>query len=186
MLQKACTGDEISLSRFEGSPAKASPLKKQMRLFEAPSSPEKRVADLSNPFASETQVVEKKNTFFGHRHLLKATNLLKSRKTCEKKHLNITDFASVDQKIISFGQYISGQTLGNRLQIANKTNKELTFSILVDSSEPLMAETAHDLLAPFQPEDLPFQTHKHDKSQAVNSQTKFKSWAIENPVSRTL
>jgi len=28
MLQKSSTGDEISLSRFEGSPAKASPLKK--------------------------------------------------------------------------------------------------------------------------------------------------------------
>jgi len=54
MLQKSCTGDSISLSRFEGSPAKASPLKKQMRLFEAPNSPEKRVADLSKPFASET------------------------------------------------------------------------------------------------------------------------------------
>ena len=48
---------------------------------------------------------------------LRATNLLKSRKTCEERELNITDIVSVEQKIVTFGQYISGQSLGNEIYI---------------------------------------------------------------------
>ena len=53
-------------------------------------------------------VVEPMKTDFGKFTQLKATNLLKSRKTCESKQLNISEVALVDQKIISFGQFISG------------------------------------------------------------------------------
>ncbi len=90
----------------------------------APESPEKRVADLGKPCTTNIVATKKPNIFFGHKSLLKTTNLLKSRKTCEKRKLNITDLVSVDQKIVSFGQFISGQTLGNRLLVTNKTNSE--------------------------------------------------------------
>ena len=88
----------------------------------------------------------------------KITNLLKSRKTCERRQLNITEVASVDQKIISFGQFISGQNLGNELLITNKTDKEQTFSLSIDESCEHFPETTSQLFAPFCREDLPFKT----------------------------
>ena len=44
---------------------------------------------------------------------LEETNLLKSRKTCEKRMDDINQMIEVDSPIISFGQFISGQNLGN-------------------------------------------------------------------------
>ena len=117
---------------------------------------------------------------------MKATNLLKSRKTCEKKQLNITDVATVDQKIISFGKFISGQNLGNELVVTNKTDKEQTFTLSIDDVSERFPETANQLLAPFCPEDLPFKTSAEEHKKAVNSQKKFNCWSIENPANRTL
>ena len=54
---------------------------------------------------------------------LKTTNLLMSRKKCEKKAYNIDDVVSSDVKILSFGQFISGQNLGNVIELTNKTNE---------------------------------------------------------------
>jgi len=85
MLQKACTQDPKSLSRFEDSPGKASPLK-QFRLFEAQTSPAKSVADLAKSVAPLTSLsVVRQPSLLDSSSGLRPTNLLKSRKTCERK-----------------------------------------------------------------------------------------------------
>ena len=94
---------------------------------------------------------------------------------------------SVDQKIISFGQFISGQNLGNRLSFTNKTDKEQTFSLTIDSQQDTFTETVEELFAPFDNKDLPIKsTSTCFKKRAVNSQKKFNCWSIENPMSRSL
>ena len=127
-----------------------------MRTFIAPESPEKHVADLEKTSTKTITETKKQNIFFGHKSLMKTTNLLKSRKTCEQKRLNITELIQVDQKVISFGQFTSMQTLGNRLLITNKTDQQQTFSMLLNSSESHFNETAYELLSAFHPDDLPF------------------------------
>jgi hypothetical protein len=79
-----------------------------MRLFEAHQSPQKTVADLLMPVPCAEPLVEVKPAPVALPLPLKANNLLKTRKTCERKQINISEVASVDQKIISFGQFISG------------------------------------------------------------------------------
>ena len=111
-----------------------------------------------------------KTTVFGLTKNMKSTNLLKSRKTCEKKQLDISDVVSIDQKIISFGRFISGQNLGNELLVTNKTDKEQTFTMNIEDSCEHFPETASELLGPFCPEDLPFQASSETQtSKAVNS-----------------
>lgn len=50
----------------------------------------------------------------------------------------------------------------------------------------MFTETVYELLKPFNSEDLPFKPTSGDITKALNSQFRFKSWFIENPVSRTL
>ena len=87
-LQKALTADVNMLKAFGESPTKQSPLK--MRLFEAHESPQKTVADLIMKVPITTNnlfnVKEAEPTLPAPVALpLKANNLLKSRKTCERK-----------------------------------------------------------------------------------------------------
>jgi len=79
----------------------------------------------------------------------------------------------VDQKIVSFGQFFSGQTLGNRLKLTNKSAKELTLHLFIEESQTHFTESAHAILSSFCPSDLPFTTSKKDKRPAKNSQSKF-------------
>ena len=88
MFNKASTSDEHMLRSFNEAPTKSSPLKRQMRLFESTQSPQKNVADLAKADQAPSLfavVVEPKRTAFGKLSQMKATNLLKSRKTCERK-----------------------------------------------------------------------------------------------------
>ena len=127
-----------------------------------------------------------RETSFSETSSLKPTNLLKSRKTCERRQLNITELVKVNQSLISFGQFLSGKTLGNKLQLTNKTAKDQTFIVCIDDTETYFTETTHALLAPFKPEDLPFSVSAKESKRAVNSQNKFKCFFIENPMTRTL
>ena len=62
--------------------------------------------------SAETQEPVKFET--AHEDLnLEETNLLKSRKTCEKRVDDIEQMVEIDSPIITFGQFISGQNLGN-------------------------------------------------------------------------
>ena len=87
MLQKACTLEAKPLSPFEDSPSKASPQKQQMRIFESQTSPQKLVADLAKTVAlpGMYSTVVRQPSLLGKTSQLQATNLLKSRKTCERK-----------------------------------------------------------------------------------------------------
>ena len=55
--------------------ATASPLKKQMLLFDLPESPQKNVADLGKPLATQPEI--ERNIFGSSLANLKPTNLLK-------------------------------------------------------------------------------------------------------------
>ncbi len=94
----------------------------------------------------------------------------------------------MDQQIISFGKFISGQTLGNELLLLNKSDKEQSFTVMIDQSGARFAETAKDLLGEYCCEDLPFEPSfvKNDQKMAVNSERKFNCWSIENPACKTL
>ena len=93
----------------ESAEKQPSPLKHQMRLFENPSmSPMKEL----NLESAETQEPVKFETAHEDLHL-EETNLLKSRKTCEKRVDDIEQMIEIDSPIITFGQFISGQNLGN-------------------------------------------------------------------------
>ena len=120
---------------------------------------------------------------FGELRHAKATNLLKTRKTCEKRQFNVFDIAAVDQKILSFGQFISGRTIGNQITLTNKTGREQTFSLAFDQ-EAEFKESASQLLKPFCPEDLPFAPQ--GREHATNSEVAFRCWAVENPENRVL
>ena len=151
----------------------------------------KNVANLKAPAEKPCQVDVASDSasakaIFGQMKQMKTTNLLKSRKSCEKKQLNITDVVSVDQKVISYGQFISGQNLGNEVTVTNKTDKEQSFSVGIDGSCEKFDQTESDLFARFCAEDLPFQTCATDARMAVNSQCKYRCWSIENPANRTL
>lgn len=94
MLTKGTASVEDRQSVASESPLKASPLKKQMRMFEAHESPSKLISELIKVKSAQSEVpTEQAKTVFGK---IKATNLLKSRKTCEKRQLNISELAEVD------------------------------------------------------------------------------------------
>lgn len=57
---------------------------------------------------------------------------------------------------------------------------------MISEQEEKFSETAHQLLASYNVEDLPFKTAVNDRRLACNSQFQFKSWSIENPLNRTL
>ena len=81
---------------------------------------------------------------------LRASNLVKSR-NYEERFMNITDIVLVEQKIVTFGQYISGQSLGNEIYIYNKTSSEQTFTLTIDKDSDEFPETVKELLAPYCP-----------------------------------
>ena len=191
-----------SLRGLQPSSQGKSPIKKQ-----ASESPQKNVADLARSSAqkktdssasttlSSSSIGSSLNALYDQNSkkmfggpsgmsTLRASNLLKSRKTCEEREINITDIVVVEQKIVTFGQYISGQSLGNEIYIYNKTSNEQTFTLSIDKTSDEFPETVKELLAPYCPQDLPFEPD--DESQAVNSQRKYNCWSIEDPLSKTL
>ena len=162
-----------------------------MRLFEETESPQKQVKDLQKPLVpptlkSEDSKATEFNFALKQLSLNKPTNLLKSRKTCAKRRLSVTEILGIDQNIVSYGQFISGQTLGNEVLLTNQSDKEQSFTMMLDKSQKRFPETAKDLLADFNSEDLPFESSMSDQKQAVNSENKFECWSIENPISKTL
>ena len=77
LLKKSVTTDEKNLLRsFGESPSKASPLKRQMRLFEAPDSPQKNVADL-NKVSLKPSVFSNQPDMNAAQHILKHVKNLK-------------------------------------------------------------------------------------------------------------
>ena len=80
---------------------------------------------------------------------LKATNLLMTRKKCEKKTITIDDIVKTDSRILSFGQFISGQNLGNVIEVTNKTNMKQTFQFEIDQRNEKYQKCSKDLLRDF-------------------------------------
>ena len=117
---------------------------------------------------------------------LKATNIVATRPPAAsfERQLSINELVGVEQKIVTFGQFISGQSLGNELYVYNKTSSEQKFTLAVDQDSPNFPESVEQLLAPYRPEDLPFGPSDDKDLLAVNSQHKFNCWTIENPQNR--
>ena len=97
----------------ENQEVNTSPLKQQMRLFENPSSPMKEV-NLENLESEKVKEFEADKEEQEDLHL-EQNNLLKSRKSCEKRVQDIEHLVEVDTPIMTFGQFMSGQNLGNQI-----------------------------------------------------------------------
>ena len=158
----------------ESAEKQPSPLKHQMRLFENPSmSPMKEL----NLESAETQEPVKFETAHDDLHL-EETNLLKSRKTCEKRVDDIEQMVEIDSPIITFGQFISGQNLGNQLTITNKTNVKKTFELKLDTEVETYEQSSKQIFSMFVEDDLPF---RGTDEKATNSEHLLNCWFIENP-----
>lgn len=83
LLYKSISCDTNIAPRDTISSGKASPLKRQMRMFQAHESPSKLVSELCKAKEVNTEEqTEQRKSFLGQ---AKAKNLLKSRKTCERR-----------------------------------------------------------------------------------------------------
>ena len=89
----------------------------------------------------------------------------------------------IDTPIMTFGQFMSGQNLGNQIQITNKTDSKRTFELSIDASTETYAQSSKEILSAFVEDDLPFQS---DNEKATNSEHLLKCWFIENPQTRTI
>ena len=65
-----------------------------MRMFEAAESPVKHVSELAKSLS--TTSFEEQRPLFSQLKPLQSRNLLKSRKTCERKRIDIAQLAAVD------------------------------------------------------------------------------------------
>ena len=61
-----------------------------------------------------------------------------------------------------------------------------TFTVYLDNTAGSFTETASELLAPYNLEDLPFKPSDHDETTVMNAQSRYSCWALENPLTRTL
>ena len=142
---------------------KQSPTKRQMLTFDSftstsQQSPVKNVAELQKANSLPVFAEQKPDTdqlSLIDKALQEPRNLLKTRKSCERRQLNINEIVQVDQKIVTFGRFISGQTLGNRITIMNKTAREQMFVLEIDESSLSFNESVCELLSPYNPNDLP-------------------------------
>lgn len=92
----------------------------------------------------------------------------------------------VDTKVMNFNQYLPGKLLGSTLMVTNLTECEQIIELSVDSQNyKYYKSEINKQFDGIQGQDskLPFDFTKHSM---VNSEMKFESWFIENPVSKEL
>ena len=109
--------------------------------------------------------------------------MLKTRKSCEKRVQDIQHIVEVDSPIMTFGQFMSGQNLGNQIQITNKTGAKRTFELSIDVITDTYEQTSKEIFSAFVEDDLPY---KVDNTKCFNSEKLLKCWFIENPQTRTI
>ena len=113
------------------------------------------------------------------------------------------DVLQIDQKVMNFNAFLPGKMLGSNLVIANTTDYEQIIELSVDANsykynindiferypETLNvtdSEDASSQVLPFNLNTLPRNTNGSKKESIVNSEMKYQSWYIENPVSKEL
>ena len=79
---------------------------------------------------------------------------------------------------MTFGHFMSGQNLGNQIQVTNKTGVKRTLEITIDGTTEIYAQSSAQIFTAFVEDDLPF---KVDSEKATNSENLLKCWWIENP-----
>jgi hypothetical protein len=95
---------------------------------------------------------------------------------------------SVDSKVLNYSSFYPGKMLGSTLSVANLTNSEQIVELSVDAATLKYAKTA--IVEKFGSPELPFTFDNFDPTKKtdsfVNSEVKYESWYVENPVSREL
>ncbi len=102
-----------------------------------------------------------------------------------KPYQDIHKVLKIDSSILNYSTCLPTKLLGNKLIVANVTDYEQIIELTVDSSSYLYSrQEIHDGFKNRQQgEELPF---KIEKNSIVNSELKYESWYIENPVSQEL
>lgn len=96
---------------------------------------------------------------------------------------------SIDTKVLNYSQFFPGKMLGSTLSVGNLTNSEQIVELSVDAAS--LKYSKKSIEEKFGNPDLPFKLSEFDSSKkqtdsVVNSEVKYESWFIENPVSREL
>lgn len=97
---------------------------------------------------------------------------------------------SIDSKTLNYSYFYPGKMLGSTLSVSNLTNSEQIVELSVDSVN--LKYTKAFIVQKFNDPELPFKLNepeslsKKQTDSVVNSEVKYESWYIENPVTREL
>ena len=122
----------------------------------------------------------------------------------EKQVQNIDQVLFCDSNIMNFGTYLPGKFLGSTLIVANMSDCEQIIELSVDSNtykykkehiveqfpeiKKVTKEKLNDNGLKSKDHVIPFCVNRRDDSKPsmVNSEVKYESWYIENPISKEL
>ena len=104
-------------------------------------------------------------------------------------HDDISHVLDIDQTIMNFNSYLPGKMLGSNLMIANLTDFDQIIELSVDSNSykynvQQITKSCPEVI--YQKESMPYDIQASGKDWQVNSEMKYESWYIENPVSKEL
>ena len=104
-------------------------------------------------------------------------------------HDDISHVLDIDQTIMNFNSYLPGKMLGSNLMIANLTDFDQIIELSVDSNSykynvQQITKSCPEVI--YQKESMPYDIQASGKDWQVNSEMKYESWYIENPVSKVL
>jgi hypothetical protein len=100
--------------------------------------------------------------------------------------VDLRKIISIDSKVLNYSTFFPGKMLGSTLSVSNLTNFEQIVELSVDALTLKFSKPA--IMEKFENPDLPFKFEADGKKvdYFVNSEVKYESWYIENPVSREL
>lgn len=97
---------------------------------------------------------------------------------------------SIDSKVLNYSHFYPGKMLGSNLSVTNLTSSEQIVELSVDSVNHKYSRS--NINERFNNPELPFKLYETDQQKqkcsesVINSEIKYESWYIENPVTREL
>ena len=106
-----------------------------------------------------------------------------------KRFIDIKKMIFVDSNVLNYSAFFPGKMLGSTLSVGNLSNCEQIVELSVDSNNAVYGKAV--IKEKFEDAQLPFSLDStFEKGQRVdqmsNSEKKYESWYIENPVSKEL
>lgn len=101
--------------------------------------------------------------------------------------VDVRKMISIDSKVLNYSYFFPGKMLGSTLSVVNLTSSEQIVELAVDATT--LKYNKATITEKFDHPELPFKLEASDGKQTdslVNSEVKYESWYIENPVSREL